>query len=198
MNNSTPLDSITVPLEGINLVEAAAGTGKTYNIQNLVARLILEKSLPIDSIVVLSFTNEAAAELGKRIRKILDDILSILEEIPVEKPEQAQAIIAHAKLIHPEQTPKERIRLIRNALRDFDLARISTINGFCQKLLSEFAFESNIAFNSELKTAPDPIIVELLEDWMRSKFYDGGRRSELISALVSTTAIAELKNIAPR
>ena len=191
--SSTILNSVAVPLEGINLVEAAAGTGKTYNIQILVARLILEKSLPIDSIAVLSFTNEAAAELSNRIRKILDEILSLLENIPVQDPKQAQDIIEHDKLIHPDTTTKERIALIRNALRDFDLARISTINGFCQKLLAEFAFESNIAFNSELKTDPDPIIIELLEDWMRSKFYDGKRRSELISALISTSDIAELK-----
>ena len=191
--SSAILNSVTVPLEGINLVEAAAGTGKTYNIQNIVTRLILEKSLPIDSIVVLSFTNEAAAELGNRIRKILDEILGLLEDIPVQAPEQAREIIEHDKLIHPETTTKERIILVRNALRDFDLARISTINGFCQKLLSEFAFESNLAFNSELKTAPDQIIVELLEDWMRSKFYDGKRRSELVSALISANDIAELK-----
>lgn len=191
--SSAILNSVTVPLEGINLIEAAAGTGKTYNIQNIVARMILEKTLPIDSIVVLSFTNEAAAELSCRIRKILDEILSLLENIPVKDPEQAQNIIDHDKLIHPETTTKDRIMLIRNALRDFDLARISTINGFCQKLLSEFAFESDLAFNSELKTDPDPIIVELLEDWMRSKFYDGGRRSELISALVSSNEIAKLK-----
>ena len=65
------LDSVRVVLEGINLVEAAAGTGKTYNIQNLVVRLLLEKGLNISQIAVLSFTNEAAAELASRIRRVL-------------------------------------------------------------------------------------------------------------------------------
>ena len=112
-NNNTygELDSVTMPLDGITMIEAAAGTGKTYNIQILVARLILEKSLPIDSIAVLSFTNEAAAELSNRIRKILDEILSLLENIPVQDPKQAQDIIEHDKLIHPDTTTKERIAI---------------------------------------------------------------------------------------
>ena len=67
---SSVFKSVTVPLTGMNLVEAAAGTGKTHNIQNLVARLILERALSVEEIVVLSFTNEAAAELGQRIRQI--------------------------------------------------------------------------------------------------------------------------------
>ena len=191
---SSVFKSVTVPLTGMNLVEAAAGTGKTYNIQNLVARLILERALSVEEIVVLSFTNEAAAELGQRIRQILDDILSLLEGIPVEKPEQAQELIDHDREIRPDTSDTERIRAIRNALRDFDLAYISTINGFCQKLLGRFAFESNLAFDSALETDPQRMIVELLEDWMRNRFYGGGKKSELISALVSQHDIESLKH----
>ena len=193
MNSSIQLDSLTVPLTGINLVEAAAGTGKTHNIQNLVARMILERALNIDEIIVLSFTNEAAAELSKRIRKILDDILALLEKIPVDNPQQAQAVIDHDRSIHPDTPDSDRIRLIRNALRDFDLAHISTINGFCQKLLTRFAFESNLTFDSKLETDTQVMVVELLEDWMRNKFYGDGRSNELISALISQHDIADLK-----
>ena len=193
MNSSKVLDSVTVPLSGINLVEAAAGTGKTYNIQNLVARLILENKLNIDEIVVLSFTNEAAAELGKRIHKILDDILALLENIPVSDPKQALAILKHDREINPDTPDDQRIRRIRNALRDFDLANISTINGFCQKLQIQFAFESNLTFDSRLETAPQGMVVELLEDWMRNKFYGDSLEDELIAALVSQQNIAELE-----
>lgn len=191
---SSVFKSVTVPLTGMNLVEAAAGTGKTHNIQNLVARLILERALSVEEIVVLSFTNEAAAELGQRIRQILDDILSLLEGIPVQKPDQAQELIDHDRAIRPDISDGERIKAVRNALRDFDLAYISTINGFCQKLLGRFAFEGNLAFDSALETDPQRMIVELLEDWMRNRFYGGGKKSELISALVSQHDIENLKH----
>ena len=195
MSDSQILNSVTVPLAGINLVEAAAGTGKTYNIQNLVARLILEQSLAIEEIVVLSFTNEAAAELGKRIRNVLDDMAAVLEDIPPADPAQALSLLDHDREIHPERQDPERLKLIRTALRDFDLANISTINGFCQKLLSRFAFESNLTFNAALESDPQRIVVELLEDWMRNKFYGGDlQQGALISALISQSEIAGLKN----
>ena len=191
---STALDSVTVPLSGINLVEAAAGTGKTYNIQNLVARLILERQLKIDEIVILSFTNEAAAELSRRCRQILDDILSLLEDVPVAKPEQALAVIEHDRQIAPERDDRERCCLVRNALRDFDLSNISTINGFCQKLLSNYAFESNQTFNARLETDYSRLLMEILEDWMRNKLYAGGDDNKLVSALVSSYDIKKLES----
>ena len=57
------LDSINIELQGVTLVEAAAGTGKTYNIQNLAARMIVEKGFPINSIVIVTFTELAARVL---------------------------------------------------------------------------------------------------------------------------------------
>lgn len=52
------LDSVNMPLEGITLIEAAAGTGKTYNIQNIAARLIVEKKFPIESLAIVTFTEK--------------------------------------------------------------------------------------------------------------------------------------------
>ena len=61
------LDSVNMPLEGITLIEAAAGTGKTHNIQNIAARLIVEKNFAINRIVIVTFTELAAKELAERI-----------------------------------------------------------------------------------------------------------------------------------
>ena len=63
-----PFDLLNAPLEGINLIEASAGTGKTYNIEGLFIRLLLEQQLQIDQILVLTFTNAATEELKERIR----------------------------------------------------------------------------------------------------------------------------------
>ena len=65
------LNAMTVSLEGTHLIEAAAGTGKTYNIQTLVARLLLEKRIPIDKILVVTYTDLATGELRNRLHTIL-------------------------------------------------------------------------------------------------------------------------------
>ena len=65
---STRPEYLTYRLEGMNLIEAAAGTGKTYTIQNLVVRFLLERQLPIRSLLVVTFTEAATAELRERIR----------------------------------------------------------------------------------------------------------------------------------
>jgi len=63
-----PFDALTVPLEDSNLIEASAGTGKTYSIAILVLRLILEQQLSIKNILMVTFTKAAVAELEERIR----------------------------------------------------------------------------------------------------------------------------------
>ena len=64
-----PFDLLNAPLDGVNLIEAGAGTGKTYNIEGLFVRLILETQLQVDQILVLTFTNAATEELKDRIRR---------------------------------------------------------------------------------------------------------------------------------
>jgi len=66
-----PFDLLNTPLEGSSLIEASAGTGKTYNIEGLFIRLILEMQLQVDQILVLTFTNAATEELKDRIRNKL-------------------------------------------------------------------------------------------------------------------------------
>jgi exodeoxyribonuclease V beta subunit len=64
-------DIVNSPLSGANLIEASAGTGKTYTIEGLFVRLVLEKHLPVDQILVVTFTNAATEELRDRIRNKL-------------------------------------------------------------------------------------------------------------------------------
>ena len=63
-------------LPGNEAIMASAGTGKTYNIQNLVVRLLLEKNIPIESIAVVTFTEAAADELKSRLRSVIDSCCS--------------------------------------------------------------------------------------------------------------------------
>ena len=63
-----PLDWRTLPLSGRVLIEASAGTGKTYNIGLIFLRLILEASIPVEKSLVVTFTDAAAQELRERLR----------------------------------------------------------------------------------------------------------------------------------
>ena len=69
--SSRPLNPFTVPLEGVNLVEAAAGTGKTWTITALYLRLLLEQDLPVARILVVTYTRAATGELRQRLRDAL-------------------------------------------------------------------------------------------------------------------------------
>ena len=175
------LDSVTCPLDGIRMIEAAAGTGKTYNIQNLVLRLVLERDLPISSILVVTFTEAATAELQGRIRDMLRNALlhATGSMIPQKELSRISEILEHAKAFLPENMLIQRLR---NAFLDFDEGTVSTIHGFCQRMLTEYAFESGELFDTVIRTDQDEIIRDLLTDFYRKEFY-AADRSALRAAL---------------
>ena len=179
MKSMAAFDSFNCALDSVNLVEAAAGTGKTYNIQNLVARLVLERGLPIDAIAVVTYTEAAAGELKTRIRRVMTEIRQF-----ADSPSAAQASARESRLwlnavrrtAESEQlAPDEALRLCRRrltlALLDFDRAAISTIHGFCRKVLSENAFESGGGFSPELITDADDRLQNFINDWLRQQYY---------------------------
>ncbi|MBQ9088774.1 MAG: UvrD-helicase domain-containing protein [Lentisphaeria bacterium] len=183
---------VETPLSGINLVEAAAGTGKTYCIQILAARLILEGMLKIEEIVILSFTVDAAAELAKRIRSILEKIVLILEDRIDIADGQALAVLEHDRQVRPDVDDESRLKAVKTALRDFDLANISTINGFCHKLISQYAFESRLSFSTELEGAAGERLRDIMDDWLRQKLYDD-KHGTVFNALITPANIYALQ-----
>lgn len=173
------LNPYTCPLTGVNLVEASAGTGKTYNIQNLFARLIVEEGLTVDQILVVTFTETATKELRDRLRKILADFVA---PVP-EDPERVR------NLLNSDGDPPARAKRRRaaRALRDFDEAAIFTIHGFCQRVLAENAFESGISFNLKLEPNPDALIQDIIHDFYRNTFYGMDESALVICAAQGVT-----------
>ena len=159
-----PFDLLNAPLEGINLIEASAGTGKTYNIEGLYIRLILEKKLQAEQVLVLTFTNAATEELKDRIRTKLVMAKEAFAGEPSEDP-----LIGALVKRHPD--PEEAGTLIHEALVDFDRASIFTIHGFCQRILHENAFETHNAFDTELITDRAGLLQEVVDDFWRRTFY---------------------------
>lgn len=167
-------DHITDPgfkLDGANLVEASAGTGKTYNIQTLYLRQVIEQGLRVQRILVVTFTEAATKELRDRLRSVLDDALRHLNGQPSAEPRVAE-ILSRAPLqgdrFHKDDAAKEKKWRIERALLDFDEAAIFTIHGFCQRVLERFAFECRQQTDAELIGDDRSVIHETCEDWWRN------------------------------
>ncbi|RPI78577.1 MAG: exodeoxyribonuclease V subunit beta [Desulfobacteraceae bacterium] len=158
-------DLLNHALNGTTLIEANAGTGKTYTITGLFLRLILEQRLAVDQILVVTFTEAATAELKDRIRQKLHDALEALNTGQHPDPFLNDLI---AKIIKPDQAKTR----LKEALYDFDRAAIFTIHGFCRRILHEQAFESGMLFDTELLIDQEDLKREILADFWRRRFYN--------------------------
>ena len=113
-------------IEGYHNLEASAGTGKTFAVQHLVTRFILQ-NVEIDKILVVTFTKASTRELKSRIRSNLETLFQ--DEPP------------YLSTLSPDKKVAARFS-VEEALTCFDQAQIFTIHGFCQRMLFEFGFES--------------------------------------------------------
>ncbi|ALG68638.1 exodeoxyribonuclease V subunit beta [Beggiatoa leptomitoformis] len=166
----TKLDPLTVPLVATNLIEASAGTGKTHTITILFLRLLLEKKLTINQILVVTFTEAATKELRDRIRKRIRNTLTLFQKKQAGEPiDSEETIDSLLNTCQPHLT--EAIERLRHALRGFDEAAIFTIHSFCRQTLRDNAFESGMLFDTELLTDQRLLIQEIVEDFWRQHFY---------------------------
>ena len=138
-------NATTVALEKRNVIEAGAGTGKTYSIAILVLRLILEKNIPIQHILMVTFTKAAVAELETRIRDFIALAYQYAQSINIDDNTIKDIVTAS---INSLGTDKTQLRL-KDALALMDETSILTIHGFCQKTLQEFAFDTQQVFGAE-------------------------------------------------
>ncbi len=143
-----------------SIIEANAGTGKTYTIVGLFLRLLLEKDLKVDEILVVTFTNKAASELRERILESLRKAKSLLNgEI-----ETNDAFLS--ELLKETDNKAEAVKTINQAILNFDDSLISTIHGFCQKVLKEEALLAGSTFDAEI-SREDTQLEEATEDFWR-------------------------------
>src|ERR1019366_5441138 len=125
------------------VVEASAGTGKTYTIEKLVLRLLTDEEVQLEQILIVTFTEKATGELRTRLRGMLERAL---------------------------QNDDEHSAALKQALNHFDQAPIFTIHGFCQRLLHEYALEQGQDFRAE--HVDDPELLKMLlkeiqrKDWL--------------------------------
>ena len=167
---------------GTTLIEASAGTGKTFTIQYCVLDLIL-KGLELKEILVLTFTESATQELRARIQQFLSQVYQGLQlDRPLAEP--LHSVLARARA---QQSAADIMHKLAHAIQEIDEAPIQTIHAFCQRSLQEHAFLAQSDFERELITDLGPISERLVGDFIRRAnhvfqlpFPKGGERSQLL------------------
>jgi exodeoxyribonuclease V beta subunit len=170
MSTAAPLNPLRLPLQGIRLIEASAGTGKTWTLAALYLRLVLghggqPPQLPAQ-ILVVTFTRAATAELRERIRERLATAAAAFRG-----QQEADAFLQ--QLINDYPQPDERAAAARRldlAAQWMDEAAVYTIHGWCQRMLSQHAFEGSEA--SDEIADENARLAEAVRDYWR-RFYAG-------------------------
>lgn len=202
-------------LDKSSMIEASAGTGKTFTISNLVVRLLIEgikkgnssEPLDIENILIVTFTNAAASDLRARVLQKIHECRISFDQIKngdktieeLEKTFKEVAIHCFEKYSHNtidgisidniKNVASVFSRLLTRAERNIDRASISTIHSFCNKALNQiYSFEAGRAFNVNLT---QDISLEQKEAKLtvwRSLFYnDNGFDSDLLLNLLGFT-----------
>lgn len=159
--------AVEVPLEGKNLIEASAGTGKTYSIALIFLRLILEGK-PVDSILAVTFTVSATAELKRRFLQFLRSAKKNLEKNELHEKEEEKVPKEIVSILEKMDNKEELLKRIKRAIADFDKCSVFTIHGFCSKIIKENAFETGARFDLEL-SADSIALEEAAIDFLRKK-----------------------------
>jgi len=168
------LNPITMPLDGHNLIEASAGTGKTYTITALYLRYLLglqidgikSEPLTLEQILVVTFTEAATSEIKDRVRNRL---IVARDALLGEKCDD-EAVNAIIEPMDEEQR-KQAFALLDAGAKSMDDAAIFTIHGFCQRMLKQHAFESGVAFNLDFVLDQTELLNEALKDFWRGFVY---------------------------
>ena len=154
-----------LPGPGVTVLEASAGTGKTFTIAGLVARTVAEGLAPLSRVLVVTFTRMATGTLRDRVRARLVSaeaglgrMLDVGEELP-----PGDGVLARLGSDGPGPAAERRARLAR-ALADFDSATITTTHGFCHMMLNALGVWGDVAPGAALLEDPEDMVEEVVDD----------------------------------
>ena len=151
------LDLANIPLQGRHIIEASAGTGKTYSITRIYLRLLIEKKIPVEQILLMTYTRAATQELRGRIEDTL------------REAQLSWGLNEHEYWQHLYQQvePQQAQLLLHQALLNLDQAAIFTIHAFCGRALQQYAFASQTGLEVVLETNTRDLAYTGLQDWLR-------------------------------
>ncbi len=153
------LNPLNNRLPGSTLIEASAGTGKTFTITTLFIRLLLEKKLTIDKILVVTFTIAATEELRIKIKQRLDVAIAWLENKPINDDTLVSLL--------SDYDPTETRLLLSDVAARLDELAVYTIDAMCLKVLKDFAFDSKLPMRMEFIADDNYIRRLVVEDYWR-------------------------------
>ncbi|QLF94074.1 exodeoxyribonuclease V subunit beta [Pseudomonas sp. ABC1] len=168
--------ALRFPLHGSRLIEASAGTGKTYTISALYLRLVLghggeqafTRPLPPPEILVVTFTDAATRELRERIRSRLVEAARAFRN---DAGDNLDPLLRQLRDDFIEADWPGCARNLEIAAQWMDEAAISTIHGWCQRMLREHAFDSGSLFTQSLETDHSELLAEVTRDYWRQHCY---------------------------
>ncbi|HRD91190.1 MAG TPA: UvrD-helicase domain-containing protein, partial [Accumulibacter sp.] len=169
------LDPLRLPFSGMRLIEASAGTGKTFTIAALYLRLILGHGSGSDrlrplapaEILVVSFTEAATEELRDRIRRRLAASAACFRSDPAAAA-GGDALLHALRAEYPVEQWPGCARKLQLAAEAMDDAAVSTIHGWCNRMLREHAFASNSLFVQTLESDQQELLAEVVRDYWRT------------------------------
>ncbi len=174
-----PLDPLCFPLSGRSLIEASAGTGKTFTIAMLYVRLVLghdpgneaARAFTPPEILVVTFTDAATKELRDRIRARLTQAAHYFHEDPHEVRLLAagdEDLLHELRAQYEPQLWPSCARRLQLAAEWMDEAAVSTIHSWCNRMLREHAFDSDSLFSQTLETDQSDLLAEVVRDYWRT------------------------------
>ncbi|MBL1267921.1 MAG: exodeoxyribonuclease V subunit beta [Halomonas sp.] len=180
MSQPAPLNPLSLPLHGSRLIEASAGTGKTFTIALLYVRLVLGghsvdddtafiRPLTPPEILVVTFTNAATQELRERIRNRLVEAAEVFRAEDVEGG--ADPLLLQLRDQYAPATWPACSRRLALAAEWMDEAAVSTIHSWCYRMLREHAFDSGSLFSLNLENDQRELEQEVVRDYWRSFYY---------------------------
>lgn len=152
------LDPIKIPLHGRHMIEASAGTGKTYNITRIYVRLLVESSLSVNQILVMTFTEAATEEIKERLASFIEELLRDFYIKPC----------SFSQALRKSKGDESTFNTLSIAHLELDLASIYTINGFCQRVIGRFGLSMALPQNAELVTDFKKITLAYVTDALRA------------------------------
>jgi len=170
------------PLLGKRLIEASAGTGKTYTIANLYLRVLLGDHVlglkPVDRILVVTFTRAATEELRGRIRDRIRDLYEDVLRLEQTESNKIDPYVKHLiqrtqNNFFSEEHPNKLSLTdwLQANLSQMDESSVFTIHGFCQRILKQFAFDSGVGFESEMILDAQDYLRRAAQDYWRELAY---------------------------
>jgi exodeoxyribonuclease V beta subunit len=181
---------------GVTVLEASAGTGKTFTIAGLAARYVAEGT-PLRELLLVTFTRMATGELRERVRERLVSAEQALARTLAGAPPGERDDVVRLLAAGPRETVELRRARLARALADFDAATIATTHGFCQEVLGGLGVAGDAERDGDFAEDVTDLVEEVVDDLYVRRFHGGERPAFSRAEAGRIAAIAVANPAAP-